>query len=82
VFFYMESFYNRRRRHSVLDYLSPEDCERLFHQGVLTFAQPRVHRIGGGWRFPQNDQAQGAAEKSKTTLTAAEARLCMQVAKA
>jgi hypothetical protein len=26
VFFYMESFYNRRRRHSALDYLRAVDC--------------------------------------------------------
>jgi transposase InsO family protein len=28
----IESFYNRRRRHSALDYLSPEAYERLWHQ--------------------------------------------------
>jgi putative transposase len=38
VFYYIESFYNRRRRHSALDYLSPETYEQLFHQGVLTLA--------------------------------------------
>jgi transposase InsO family protein len=38
VFSYIESFCNRRRRHSVLDYLSPEVYELLFHQGVLTLA--------------------------------------------
>ena len=38
VFFYIESFYNRRRRHSALDYLSPEAYEQLFFQQVLTFA--------------------------------------------
>jgi putative transposase len=32
VFFYIESFYNRRRRHSALDYLSPEAYEQLYHQ--------------------------------------------------
>jgi transposase InsO family protein len=31
VFSYIESFYNRRRRHSALDYRSPETHERLFH---------------------------------------------------
>jgi transposase InsO family protein len=34
VFFYVESFYNRRRRHSSLDYLSPEAYEQLYHQGL------------------------------------------------
>ena len=38
VFFYIESFYNRRRRHSALDYLSPEVYEQLFCQQALTFA--------------------------------------------
>jgi transposase InsO family protein len=38
VFYYIESFYNRRRRHSALDYLSPEVYEQLFHQGVLALA--------------------------------------------
>jgi putative transposase len=28
VFDYLESFYNRRRRHSALDYLSPAEYER------------------------------------------------------
>jgi len=32
VFFYVESFYNRRRRHSSLDYVSPETYEQLYHQ--------------------------------------------------
>jgi putative transposase len=38
VFYYIESFYNRHRRHSALDYLSPEAYEQLFHQGALTLA--------------------------------------------
>ena len=38
VFYCIESIYNRRRRHSALDYLCPEVYEQLFHQGVLTFA--------------------------------------------
>lgn len=32
LFFYIEAFYNRRRRHSALDYLSPEAFEQLCHQ--------------------------------------------------
>jgi transposase InsO family protein len=38
VFYYIESFYNRRRRHSALDYLSPEAYEQLFCQQELTLA--------------------------------------------
>ena len=32
LFFYIEAFYNRRRRHSSLDYLSPETYEQLHYQ--------------------------------------------------
>ena len=32
LFFYIEGFYNRRRRHSSLGYLSPEAYEQLYHQ--------------------------------------------------
>ena len=38
VFYYIESFYNRRRRHSALDYLSPEVYEQLFRQQELALA--------------------------------------------
>jgi transposase InsO family protein len=38
VFYYIESFYNRRRRHSTLDYLSPEVYEQLFSPKERTFA--------------------------------------------
>ena len=38
VFFYIESFYNRRRRHSALDYLSPEAYEQLLYQHEPTLA--------------------------------------------
>ena len=38
VFFYIESFYNRRRRHSALDYVSPEAYEQLYYQQQRTFA--------------------------------------------
>jgi putative transposase len=32
LFFYIESFYNRRRRHSSLDYLSPDAYEQLYRE--------------------------------------------------
>ena len=32
LFFYIEAFYNRRRRHSSLDYLSPLAYEQLYHK--------------------------------------------------
>jgi transposase InsO family protein len=32
LFYYIEAFCNRRRRHSSLDYLSPEEYEQLHHQ--------------------------------------------------
>jgi putative transposase len=38
VFYYIESFYKRRRRHSALDYLSPEAYERLFCQQEVPLA--------------------------------------------
>jgi transposase InsO family protein len=38
VFFYIESFYNRRRCHSALDYLGLEAYEQFFYRQVLTFA--------------------------------------------
>jgi putative transposase len=35
LFSYIEAFYNRRRRHSALDYLSPEAYEQLYHQRLV-----------------------------------------------
>jgi putative transposase len=42
VFSFVEAFYNPRRRHSALDYLSPEDYERR-HRDQLTEPLTRVH---------------------------------------
>jgi putative transposase len=36
VFAFIEGFYNPRRRHSTLDYLSPADYEREYLAGRLT----------------------------------------------
>jgi len=35
LFDYIESFYNRHRRHSALGYLSPEAYEQLYHQQTV-----------------------------------------------
>lgn len=42
VFFYIEAFYNRRRRHSSLGYLSPEAYEQLYRERheLLSFLCP------------------------------------------
>jgi transposase InsO family protein len=40
LFFYIEAFYNRRRRHSSLAYLSPEAYELLYHQRRLLRSFP------------------------------------------
>ena len=34
LFFYIEAFYNRRRRHSSLGYLSPEAYDQLHHKNT------------------------------------------------
>jgi hypothetical protein len=58
IFEYVESFYNRRRRHSSLAYLSPADFERLQSNWE---PNPSVHQLGAtskndlfqeGRRFP------------------------------
>ena len=36
VFYYIEGFYNRRRLHSSLDYLSPEAYEQLYHKQMAS----------------------------------------------
>jgi len=38
IFFYIESFYNRRRRHSSLDYLSPLAYEASYHEQAAAMA--------------------------------------------
>ena len=38
VFRYIESFYNLRRRHSALDYVSPDACEQMYYRRQRGFA--------------------------------------------
>jgi putative transposase len=38
VFDYIEAFYNPRRRHSALDYLSPAEFERRYRSETITAA--------------------------------------------
>ena len=35
IFFYIEGFYNRQRRHSALGYVSPQAYEASYQQQVL-----------------------------------------------
>ena len=35
LFYYIEAFYNRRRLHSAIGYLSPASYEQLYHQGSV-----------------------------------------------
>ena len=37
IFFYIEAFYNRRRRHSTLGYVSPEAYEAAFYEYQSSF---------------------------------------------
>ena len=43
LFFYIEAFYNRRRRHSSLDYLSPEAYEQLYQERHGLLSSPCPH---------------------------------------
>ena len=48
LFFYVEAFYNRRRRDSALDYLSPDAYEHLYYQNrqiLLTLCPPNMGRV-------------------------------------
>jgi len=71
VFLYIESFYNRRRRHSALDYLSPEAYEQLYHQQERIFVQLPVHQTGGG-SFYTCHTTQPQAEHTQCALAPSE----------
>ena len=38
IFFYIEAFYNRQRRHSTLGYVSPETYETAFYEHQSVFS--------------------------------------------
>lgn len=45
LFDYIEIYYNRQRRHSALDYLSPEKFEQQYNQNQLSNLQSKVSVI-------------------------------------
>jgi len=50
VFDYIEGWYNRRRRHSALAYLSPEAYERRYARDKLTVYEMQVSSHSGFMR--------------------------------
>ena len=42
IFKYVETFYNKRRRHSALNYLSPNDFETLYYSNLSEVSLPKV----------------------------------------
>lgn len=47
IFFYIEAFYNRQRRHSTLGYVSPEAYEAAYYQSQHRLALiPRPKKRG------------------------------------
>jgi hypothetical protein len=51
LFDYIELFYNQKRRHSSLDYVSPAEYERKA-RGVVPLAAFRCHKVTS--KLPQN----------------------------
>ena len=45
LFDYIEVYYNRKRRHSALGYLSPEKFEQQYNENQLTNLQSKVSAI-------------------------------------
>ena len=48
LFFYIEAFYNRRRRHSALDYRSPEAYEQPLSSAASTLLNSMSTKLGEG----------------------------------
>jgi putative transposase len=63
VFDFIEGWYNPRRRHSALDYLSPMSFERMYEIGDRTVPLDRMKRLAtpysGGVRSPTIERGQG-----------------------
>ena len=47
AFEFIEGFYNRRRRHSSIGYLSPVEYERRYHEGTVDRRTRACHRACG-----------------------------------
>jgi len=69
LFFYIEGFYNRRRRHSSLGYLSPEAYEQLYYQRHEFRLSPCPQNQGNiKYHLPPANELSGIRELRKFIL--------------